>query len=212
MRRFGYRHLLPPAQLVLFAVLCLIAHWDRLGQQPCMIIDTYANAPVFAQEGPGIPPFGLHPPCHEPRAQVIAICLNFPAAFVGLFIEDTFLHRWLGSDASFFFASAPAVLLLWYWVGRWIDRRSGYVGLPQARRRSPRLFAWVAFGCSVLFVFLSAIVLLRFVSSHRYRWDDVAVGSALAGWSVFLMAVTCSDVRRSRPSSPEEAGALAPHP
>jgi len=212
MRRVGYRHVLPRAQVVLFGVLCLTAYWDRLGQQPCMYIDTYGNAPVFAQEGPGIPPFGLHPPCHEPGAQVIAMCLNFPAVFVGLLIEPTLLHSGLESEASFFFASAPAVLLLWYWIGRWIDRRLGYIGVPQVRRRLSRVFAWVAFGCSVPFVFLSAIVFVRFLSSHRHRWDDIVAANTLLGWSIFFIAVTWSNFRRLRPRSSAEPRVESPRP
>jgi hypothetical protein len=212
MRRVGYRHVLPPAQVVLFGVLCLTAYWDRLGQQPCMYIDTYGNAPVFAQEGPGIPPFGLHPPCHEPAAQVIAMCLNSPAVFVGLLIEPTLLHSGLEPEASFFFASAPAVLLLWYSIGRWIDRRLGYVGLPKGHRSFPRVLAKVAFGCSVFILFLSAIVLAHSVYSHHHRWDDVVVASGFVGWSVFLTAVTWANFRRTHPPLSADPQAQSPHP
>jgi hypothetical protein len=211
MRRIGFRRLLLPVQLVLFGVLCFIAHRERQRQEPCTYYWVSFDTPAFAQQ-PGETVTFL-PPCRAPKAELVATALDLPATLAGAILGAALaaiLHR--KGDIWSFVVSAPMVALLWYWIGLWIDRRLGYVGLPQGRRSFPRVLAKVAFGCSVFTVFLSAIVLLDSVLLHHYRPDGVVVGSTLAGWSVFLMAVTWSSFRRSRPPLSAEPRAQSPHP
>jgi hypothetical protein len=204
MRRIGFRRLLLPVQLALFGVLSLIASWERVHQQPCSYVWSSLDFQVFAQEGPGTGPFPA--PCHEPRALLIVLPLNLPAALVGLILQDSLLHR--SSDAWLFLVSAPAVVLLWYLVGLWIDRRLGFVALPKGRRFPP-IFARLAFGLSVLILIFAAIVVLRSVLSH-HRIEEIVVATSIAGWSGFLFVVTRLNLRRSLP--PFSAESLAPSP
>jgi hypothetical protein len=192
LRRIGFRHVLPPAQLVLYGVLCLNAYWDRPGQQPCIIIDTYGDQAVFAQEGLDLS--FSHPVCHTPNAERVAISLNLPAVMLGWIIGDALLHVY--TEPGRFVLTAPAVVLLWYLVGLWIDRRLGYVSLQKARFRFPRILAKVAHGFSILMVFLSAILILRALISQSHRIDPYFVASSIASWSVFLLVVTTSNLRR----------------
>jgi len=206
MRRIGFRRLLPPVQLVLFAVLCFIARRERQRQGPCGYYWSSVWVPVFAQEDV---PFVPRPLCCLPKAQLAAIAVDLPAVLVGGILEGVLRRK---GDVWAFALSAPLVVLLWYWVGLWIDRRLGYVGLPQGNRAFPRVLVKVAYGCSVFTAFWSVTGLLGSVLSHHYRPDNLVVASGLAGWSAFLTAVTWSSLRRSGSPVPPESEAQAPHP
>jgi hypothetical protein len=99
-------------------------------------------------------------------------------------------------DLWSFATSAPLVVLLWYWVGLWIDGRLGYAGIQHGRIHYPHFFANVGFGFSVLAVFISAIMLLHATFHRGNRVDEFLVGSCFTCWSVFLLAATSSNLRR----------------
>ena len=191
IRHIGFRRLLPPLQLVLFGLLSLMAHWDRLGQKPCTQLWVSLEAPVFAQEGETLT---LPPPCHEPITSLIATGLNLPAVFASLLVADTILHH--TSDEWLFITSSPAILILWYWAGLWIDRRLGFVPVPHRRWRFSRTYAKVAYAISVFIGAFAGVVLLRFLFFRRTAIDGV-LSIAFFCWSLFLVVVAWSNVRRS---------------
>ena len=194
--RIGFRYLLPPVQLVLYCVLCFSAHWDRQGQQPCTFIWSSSGSFVFAQDGGTV----TIVPCRTPKAELVAGSLNLPAQMAATILAAilaTALHREGGLWS--FATSALLVVLLWYWGGLWIDRRLGYVGLRQGHSRLSHFLAKVAHGFSIPIVFLSVIMLLRAPFSQGHRVEGYVVASSFVSWSVFLLVVTSSNLRRPRP-------------
>jgi len=187
MRRIGFRRLLPPVQPVLFGSFLWVADWEKQRRQPCF--EGISLTPsVYAQEQPEIP---FRPPCRSSKAELVAMGVNLPAVFAGLLTAAALRHdtdRWQNG------ASTPAVVLLWYWVGLWIDRHLGYVAAPQRRRRYPLFLLRAAFALCLLFFLLSA---LRWAVGSNRGVEWVTVTSALGCWSGFLFAVVWSNRHRA---------------
>ena len=188
LRRIGFRHVLPPVQLLLYCVLSLNAYWARLGQQPCSVIWSSSQGILLAQEGDTVT---FSPPCREPTSLLVAGSLNLPAQLAGLILAAT-LHR--ESDAWSFAITAPMVVILWYLVGLWIDRRLGRVAVR--RGRFPRILAKAAYGFSILMVLVSAILIARAFTDYGHRIGTYFVVAGFASWSVFLLMVTSANLRR----------------
>jgi hypothetical protein len=111
----------------------------------------------------------------------------------GMVIEGTLLH--VESELWLFSLSAPATRLVWYLIGLWIDRRLGRVAVR--RGRFPRILAKAAYGFSILMVLVSAILIARAFTDYSHRIDTYFVAGGFASWSVFLLIVTSSNLRRS---------------
>ncbi len=192
LRRIGFRYLLPPLQLFLYCALCFCGYRDWQGQKPCTNwISSGRNFLAQNEED-----FPLPPPCRRPNAWLVAGSLNAPAQLAGTIpaaILATALHR--EGDLWSFAISAPLVVLLWHWVGLWIDRRMGYVGLQKCRFRVPHLFVMVGFGYCVVTVFMSIIMLLHAPFSRGNRVQEFLVTICVACWSVFLLVVTSLNLR-----------------
>ena len=194
IRLIGFRHLLPPVQLLLYGVRCLSAYWGRQAQGPCMYLWSSSQSNVLAQEGDTIE---LPPPCRTFKTELIAGSLNLPAQLAGMALAEMLavtLHR--EGDLWTSAASAPMVVILWYWVGFWIDRRLGYVGLRKSRFHLPRILAKLARVFSILTVIFSAILIVRALLSQGHLEVYVVTGSFTC-WTVFLLVATSSTLRRS---------------
>lgn len=205
MRRIGFRRLLPPVQLVLFGVLSFIAHGERQRQGPCTYYWSSFDSPVLAQEGDTVT---FLPACRSPKAELIAGCLDMPAMFAGAALAFALRRE---GDLWASALSTPMVVLLWYWIGLWIDRRLGYVGPPRGRH-FPQSAATMAFVSCVFLLVLSVITWLRVVLFQHHRVDRFLLSSAFLGWWVFLTAVTGLNSRRSRLTPPAEPQARLPDP
>lgn len=197
LRRIGFRHVLPPVQLLLYCVLILSAYWGRLGQQPCTFMWSSSRDILLAQEGDTV---SFPPPCREPKSLLVAGSLNLPAELAGMILAASLaatLHR--EGDAWSFAITAPMVVIFWYLVGLWIDRRLGRVAVR--RGRFPRILAKAAYGFSILMVLVSAILIARAFTDYGHRIGTYFVVAGFASWSVFLLIVTSSNLRRSAASS-----------
>jgi hypothetical protein len=197
LRRLGFRHLLPPLQLFLYCVLCFCGYRDRQRQKPCTNWISSERTSLAQNEED----FPLPPPCREPKAWLVAGSLNAPAQMAGTILAAilaTALH--CKGDLWSFATSAPLVVLLWYWVGLWIDRRLGYAALRHGR--FPRILAKVAHGFSMLLVLFSAIMTVRALISQSQMIVPYVVAGSFACWSVFLFVVTSLFLRQTRPPFP----------
>jgi hypothetical protein len=189
-------------QVVLFGVLCFIAHGEWQQQGPCDFYWSSVERPVFAQIGDEA---GFLPPCRTPKAEEVAIALNLPAVFTGAILGAglvLILHR--QGDVWWVLSSIPMVAVLWYWVGWWIDRRLGFFGLLKHRFRLPSVLTKAAQGFSVVMIFLSAFVMFGALLYHHHRLDEYLVVSSFLFWSVFLFEVTWPNPRRHTTSTDGE--------
>jgi len=185
MRRIGFRRLLPPVQLVLFGTLIWFADREEQRQLPCSVAWVPLAPTVYAQDQADV---GFDDSCRRPLAESIAVDLNLPAVFAGALAAVALRHD---TDRAVYGASAPAVLILWYLVGLWIDRRLGYVAGPLRRRRYPLLLLKAALGfCLLLFL----------LSDAGWVFHPVSGMMGLIAWSGFFFAVVWSNQHRVLPT------------
>jgi prolipoprotein diacylglyceryltransferase len=147
-----------------------------------MYLWSSSQSSVFAQEGDNIE---MPPPCRTLKTELIASSLNLPAQVAGMVLAALLavtLHR--EGDLWTSAASAPMVVLLWYWVGFWIDRRLVHVGLRKSRFHLPRILAKLAQVFSILMVIFSAILIVRALISQGHL-DSYVVTGSFTCWSVF---------------------------
>jgi hypothetical protein len=203
LRCIGFRHLLPPTQVVLFGVLWFVAHGENQRQGPCDYYWSSVEPTVFAQDGESVE---FLPPCRAPKALLLAVGLNLPAVIPGAILGPSLgyiFHR--NSDIWLLVGSVPLVPFLWYWIGLWIDRRLGFVGQPPPRRRFPRILVEMTFVLSLLGLFMSAVVVGHCVFYEYHYVRDFVGGISAGGWAVLLIVVTRSILRRSGLSLPRES-------
>ena len=183
--RIGFRRVLPILFTLVHVVLLLYVAAQRQ--------DALSN---FQGE------FAYHPAAYqensiawepmEPKplmlAEKLGIVLNLPAFVLAIPFALLFFH---GNDVGLWYTSLPVVPLIWYGVGRWLDRLRGHIShSPPARRNWHGLFA----SLSAIVLFIS-IVSVPPISRHR-TGDTYWIGFCLILWSGRSLAISISGAIR----------------
>jgi hypothetical protein len=182
MARIGYRRLLP--------VLFTLAHVALLFYGAAHQEHTLSNVQresayhrLRYQEGADIP-WENKEPMPLTSEQKIAILLNLPAMFAAIPIAVVFFR---GSDTGLLYAPLPFVPLLWYGIGRWLDRLLGHIPVSRRIHKTWRgLFAALSVG--LLCLSIASITPLN----HHRTGDTYWVGLALILWSALFLAMSMS--------------------
>jgi|SRR5579864_183415 len=197
IQRIGFRRVLPLLLTLAHAMLVVFASMhspDRsLKEQPkaCFRYTSYGDDASAWQP---MEPAPLSP------AQRTAIVLNLPAFVLAIPIT---LLLFPGNAIGSMYSSLPFVPLVWYGVGRWLDRLLGYIPQPaKLHRGRRRAFALL----STFFLFLSIASITPINHHHRRGVDTYIIETALIVWSgLFLAISTTGSVRRSETSVLPEA-------
>ncbi len=183
LRRLGFRRILPIGHIILFIALVTIGA-IQVGHS----FGPRVRQVAYQQEGEL--PNG-HPQATfvMPLAWTLAIAINVPATMLGALIAEIF-H--LGSNMGGLLCSMPFVLLLWYFVGRWLDHQLNI--LP---RRAPgngiRIACWVGILLSAV---LLAIGLMAFRTHVSLNADVVALALGWLLWSLLLLIMCVLTLQR----------------
>lgn len=174
LRAVRFRVVLPAVQTILGVSLWLAAEldWQRAG----------AWYEACVEDKPGVV-------CFDPRAVVdrrphwavdANFALNFPAVVLALPLEFVLEHSPYLRLAAF----AACVGLLWYWIGRGIDRRRGAISPPEARRLG-RVWT-LTYVAAILVSAVSVLFGLLMLALAHYGLGR-AVGCAVMLWSALLL-------------------------
>ena len=117
----------------------------------------------------------------------LVTAINLPALLPAFMLALLFAGHTL---VSYFFG-APLVIILWYWIGCWIDRRRGF--LPVARRR-PAIASRrrVAVVLSSLLFLLTAGFWVYYGLIEPHGPDMFWATCSMMCWSAFLLIVIIS--------------------
>ncbi len=191
LQRIGYRRLLPAVNFVLFVVLIAFGYTDIL-----RTINTFHDVQETIGKSAGLegswdPVFIDRP---EPLTHVFADSLNFPAVLLAL----PFGHLSQGWRASVIVHSVAAVyvLLLWYALGLWLDKRHRPEKAPL--RRSLSLVRW-----AILVLASCAIIAMGAIFSAMLLRPDFDLAQQICSlpaffWPMFLVYASWWEVRNSR--------------
>jgi hypothetical protein len=114
--------------------------------------------------------------------QKLGILLNLPAVLMAAPIVVVFFRE---SDLALLYVSLPFVPLVWYGIGRWIDRLLGYIPpLRRIRRTWRGLFTFLSAGLLCI-----SVVTVTPLNHHRER-DTYWNGAALILWSSLAVAIS----------------------
>ena len=176
--RTGFRRLLP--------ILFVLTH-------VALLFFTSAGQHVMTPsdvDSASYPPISDMPPAPLTVAQKAALVLNLPALILSIPVVLAFSRS---SNVGSLVASLPFVPLVWYGVGRWVDRLVGYVPQPSQLRRK---WSWVFAIISAILVCLG-IATLTPINHHRTS-DTYWFAAALTLWSgVSLVISTSGFIRQS---------------
>lgn len=168
--RLGFRHALPILLLLLYVILIAVSgEWQR--------------EPLPPEVARQLADMDLTPP--PPLAMQIAVAVNLPAALPT--IPIVLAENWLrgGTSARLdYVVFGLFVPVLWYFVGRWVDRR---VGLATRVTRSPSRIATIGFAFLVVVTIFAAAGLVggRPQGGH----GDRMVRFAAFLWAAFAAVV-----------------------
>lgn len=185
--RFGYRRLLPLANIVLFAILISIGYMGS----------SYRNATqqdlelAHASQAEGWHPSYIQNP--TPLSHLFAWSLNFPAMLFAA--PFGFLAKGWRSDLLVNCIAAAYLVVLWYIAGLWLDRRrdSG-----QIIRRSPALQAirWTALlVSSAALLLVVALVIARMMLRE---FPETICTLPMLFWPLFLAYAARWEIVHSR--------------
>lgn len=162
IKAIGLRRLLPILNVLLYlAVICFT--------NP----DTAASAQARVNQLDRIP-VGTR----------LIIAANVPAVLLAFALNATVLHL---QPTRLFLLAAPFVLLLWYPVGFWFDRRLGWI----ASNRPIRTFLRDSFLASQVLIAVLAIVIFVQVIKRGSPGppDRFWMSYGVCAWFAFLLAV-----------------------
>lgn len=190
IRRIGFRRLLPVLFTLIHIGLLIYSSAPRHDAQSNFRSHfTYQSA---ADQEDSVAWEPMEPRPLKP-AQKLAFVANLPALVLAMPIALMFLQS---NDIGSLYASLPFVPLVWYSVGRWLDRLMGYISQSHQPRR-----AWRR-----LFTVISTILLCLSIASitpvnHHRTHDAYWVGSALILWSGLFLAISISGSFQLRSNS-----------
>jgi hypothetical protein len=192
----GYRRILPLANLLLFAVLISIGYLGSSNQNK--IPQDFEIA--HSSQAEGWQPTYIQRP--TPLTHLFAWSLNFPAM---LFASPFgLLAKGHLSDVIVNSIGALYLLVLWYVVGLWLDRRSD---TSRILRKTPILQAirWTAFlVSSVAFILVVALVIARMMLRE---FPETICTLPMLFWPVFLAYAARWEIVRARYSVQETVSA-----
>lgn len=125
-------------------------------------------------------------------AQKLAILLNLPAMVLGIPIALVFFH---GNNIGSLYGAVPFVPLVWYGIGRWLDKVLGHIPPLQRERRAWR---------EVFAVFSTILLCLGIVgitpANHHRTHDAFWTESAIILWSALFLVISVSRPNERAPS------------
>jgi hypothetical protein len=176
--RIGFRRLLPTFFTLVHVALLTYASTHRYHTLSSFHGESQYHYALYQETSGAWEPME---PAPEPGPK-LAIVLNLPASVLAIPITFVLFR---GSDMGLLDASVPFVPLVWYGIGRWLDRLLGYTP-PQSCRagvRRHRIFA-------VLFTGLLGLSIASITPlNHHQTGDTYWVGSALVLWSALYLAI-----------------------
>jgi TRAP-type C4-dicarboxylate transport system permease small subunit len=185
--RFAFRRLLPIVQVLLFFLILVMAHayWT--------VIEAEWEFERLAHPPPEGTVYRDLRSSWNGKEQIplLAILLSLPAALVVRLVE------WLLPFGTFpkpvkIALFTPAIAVLWYLVGLWLDRR---LGLAPVSPKIPHRF-WRYALLIALALLLSAIGLFLFWHLvDPFAWTDPIGSFLLLAWLVFGAVVIIVQVR-----------------
>lgn len=176
MPHVAFRHALALVQLALFLALSLQCHWEE--------------KPTIAQPGSGEVGWDIRTDQSVPDVCQICYAINIPvvvAFWMLAALPDRFF--WLGEIPLAF-----GVLILWYGVGVWRDRRVGILPHKVHGHAGKKrwILAWLG-----LVVLCSIVILSLFALMDRW-WNAEAIGFGVIGWSAFGVLLITSKMHAWR--------------
>jgi hypothetical protein len=196
LRRFGLRRLLPLLQLAIFIALVALGVSERRHD-----FQQQRLHPVAFQELQALPPFEPPAPAHFPTAWMIAITLNVPATILGALVAEI-AH--VGTNLGALICSTPFVLILWHFIGRWLDRQLGFLPMKPPGNRA-RVLCAGGLGLAIV-LFVMGVVALR--SHGQMTAETLPLGLGWLVWSLILFTMCLFTLQRKgvrRPSLVVEA-------
>jgi hypothetical protein len=118
-----FRVILPLAQSVSAALFGGFGRWER---------SAFLGRPVFGNQTLWNSSVASH---YWPWTYKFAAVLNFPALLAGSLLGWPISKRWPSlPEATLFALSLPFVVLLWFRIGKWFDRKWGWMDGPPSRK------------------------------------------------------------------------------
>lgn len=194
LARYGYRRILPAANVLLFALLLAIGYVGR--QDTSTMQQGLDLARTAKSEGAEI----TYVERATPLTHLIAWSWNFPAMLFatpfGLLVKGR--HGDLIVNAI----AAVYLMIMWYIVGLWLDRRKDP---DRVARRAPVFQAvrWIGFGIAVLTFFVVGTIVVMRVLLHQFA--EGACTLPILFWPVFLAYAARWEIAHSRATVHETA-------
>jgi hypothetical protein len=192
LRRIGYRRALPILNLLLYLSLVGAADWD-LVQQARLYQDVGASRTT--DDRTAWDPVYIDTP--DPLPKILAESINFPAVLFALPFGA--LQRGWRAELLVDSITAFYLLLLWYAVGRWLDRRSTVVSSGRALTLIRKLILWIAGLTIVAIAGLFAIGLVRYPKA----WLNLLLALPVLFWPALLAYVARRELRAAKENRAE---------
>jgi hypothetical protein len=182
LRRFGLRRILPIVQLALFIALVsagLVARRQHFQERQLQ--------PVAWQQESSIP----WQPSEDrfPTPWLVAIGLNVPATILGALVAEL-AH--VGTNLGALICSTPFVLILWHFIGRWIDRQLGFLPMKVPGNLARVLCS----GGLVMSIVFFAVGIVARHTPGELTPNTLAIAIAWLVWSVALFLMCLFTLRR----------------
>jgi hypothetical protein len=132
-----FRVILPLAQSVSATLFGGFGLWER---------SAFLDRPVFGNQALWNSSVAAH---YWPWTYKFAAVLNFPALLAGLLVASPISKRWPTlPEAALFALSLPFVVLLWFRIGNWFDRRWAWMDGPPSQRLPWMLLLLFTLSCA----------------------------------------------------------------
>lgn len=192
--RIGYRHILPIANFVLFVTLISIGYTGLFKSVRAFHEIQQTISGSAAMEGSWDPLYFDSP---RPYTHVFAEAMNYPAMLLA--IPFGLVASGWRSDIAVHIAAAVFLLVLWYGVGLWFDRRRNPA--------SPRPATPMIHGLRWLAVFVSGLgcvaLLVLFVAKgpaavRTGDWLELLLSVPVLFWPAFTAYASWREVHSER--------------
>lgn len=180
LRRIGLRWVLSAFFTVIHLVLIFLPSIRHKEQTSFDVQENLEYHVTAYQEG--IPWRPAHPQA-LPTPKRIAVIISLPAVLVAVPVTAVLFH---GNEMNVLCVSALLVPLLWFFVGRWLDIRLGF--LPQSRSHNS-LFRRIGRGIAVVLLTLLFALSLQTYFQTRAEVSGIAEGFLFWSGLIALMAL-----------------------
>ena len=163
-----FRVILPLAQCVSATLFGGFGLWER---------STFLSQRIFGSGTLWNSSVAAH---YWPWSYKFAAVSNFPALLAALLLGWPISKRWPSlPEAALFALSLPFVVLLWFRIGNWFDRRWGWMDGPPSQKLPWMLLLLFTLSCAA-----GASVAITFTSDYLLSgaiiWTTVALGLAVS--------------------------------